>query len=168
MSTMKPAFRMLTLSAALLLTACAVAPEGEARRQAVEADIDAILSQPAAAELGDTQRCLSNTQFDSFRALDDEHILFEGLRNRRWINTLSVPNPDLRYGDVLVVKQFSGSRLCEDDRFYATDWFDYPWYRRWPWNWGPSWSSGTQGMLGEFQPVTAAQVAEIEAALHRG
>jgi len=167
MNTMKSAVGVLAIGATMLLAACAVSPEIEARRQAVDADIDAILSQTAAPELGETQRCLSDNQYDSFRALDEKHILFEGLRDRRWINTLTVPNPDLRYGDVLVVKQFNAMRVCNGDRFVATDWFDYPWYRRWPWNWGPSWSTGMQGTLGQFQPVTADQVAEIEAVLHR-
>ena len=147
------------------LAGCAVSPDVQERRQAIDAEIDAILSQPAPAELGDTKRCLSDMEFRSFRAIDDRHILFSGSRDRLWVNTLRTRCPDLRFGDVLVVKQFSGSRMCDADHFYATDWFDWPSYRRWPWSWGSSWTNGMQCTLGKFQPVTADQVAEIEAVL---
>lgn len=167
MSTIRRGISLLACVSALLLAACAVSPESESQREAVEADISAILSQPVARDLGESRRCLSDNEYDSFRALDEQHILFEGLRDRQWITTLRNRCPDLRYGDSLVVKQFSGSRMCDGDQFYVTDWFDWPWYHRAPWHWGPSWSSGMQCTLGAFQPVTADQVAEIEAALDR-
>ena len=72
---------------------------------------------------------------------------------------------DLRHGDVLVVRKFSGSRLCDTDTFEVAEWFDFPWYRRWPWHWGSGWGSGLRCSLGKFQPVTEAQVEAIEAAL---
>ncbi|MBT8092759.1 MAG: hypothetical protein KJN77_06965 [Gammaproteobacteria bacterium] len=151
--------------AALLLSGCAVSPEVESRRQAIEADIDEILSLPLdPAEYGETKRCLTDTEYRSFRAIDDRHILFKGRKDRLWINTLRGRCPDLRFGDVLVIRQFSSSRMCDADRFQVTDWFDWPWYRRWPWNWG-SWGTGPTCTLGKFQPVTADQVAEIEARL---
>jgi len=55
--------------------------------------------------------------------------------------------------------------MCDMDRFHVADWFDWPWYRRWPWHWGGNWGMGMQCTLGKFQPVTAGQVAEIEAVL---
>ena len=55
--------------------------------------------------------------------------------------------------------------MCELDTFQVADWFDWPWYRRWPWHWGGNWGMGPRCMLGKFQPVTADQVAEIEAVL---
>jgi len=165
MRTVKILIIVVAAAALLLLAGCAVSPEAEERRRAVEAEIDAILSQPVPAEFGEMRRCLSEMQFRSFRALDERHILFEGSRDRLWINTLRARCPDLRHGHVLVVKQFSGSRMCDADRFYATDWFDWPWYRRWPWYWGSGWTSGMECSLGKFQPVTADQVAEIEAVL---
>lgn len=165
MRAMKIALVFLACVALLLLVGCAVSPEAEERRRAVEAEIDAILSQPLPAEFGEMQRCLRDTDFRNFRALDEKHILFEGRRDRLWVNTLRSRCPDLRYGHVLVVKQFSGMRMCDTDRFYVTDWFDWPWYRRWPWHWGGSWTTGMQCSLGKFQRVTADQVAEIEAVL---
>ena len=149
----------------LLLPGCAAAPEVEARRQAIEADIDEVLSYELdPAEVGETKRCLSDHEFRNFRPLGDRHILFEGRRDRQWINVLRGRCRDLRWGDVLIVKQYSGRRMCDMDRFQVADWFDWPWYRRWPWNWG-TWSSGAVCSLGKFQPVTQAQVDEIEALL---
>ncbi len=127
-----------------------------------------ILSQPLDVEqYGETKRCLRDADYRSFRALDERHILFEGRRGEYWVNTLRQRCPDLRHGDILVVRQFSGSRMCDADRFSAEDWFTWPWYRRWPWRWGSAWHTGMTCALGEFQPVTEAQVAEIRAVLRR-
>lgn len=164
MSTIKTTLILVGL-AALLLPGCAVSPEVESRRQAIEADIDEILSLPLdPSEYGEPRRCLSDMEFRNFRPLDDRHIVFDGRRGKLWINTLRGRCPDLRHGNVLVVRKFAGSRMCERDQFRVTDWFDWPWYRRWPWNWG-TWGTGPMCTLGQFQPVTEAQVDEIEARL---
>ena len=158
----------LTSAALLLIAGCATSPEAESRRQAIEADIAAILAvELDPAEFGETRRCLSETRYRNFRALDDHRILFEGRRGKQWINTLRGRCPDLRWGDVLIVRQFSATRMCDGDRFTVGEWFDFPWYRRWPWYWGPNWGMSMQCTLGKFQPVTADQVAEIEAVLDR-
>jgi len=160
-------FALLVACAAVLLcAACAVSPEDESRRQAKEADIAAILSIPLdSSEYGAPVRCLTDNQIRTFRALDDRRILFEGRHGKLWINTLRMRCPDLRYGDVLLVRSFSGLRLCDMDSFQVADWFYWPWYRRWPWHWGGSWGMGTSCSLGKFQPVTQDQVAEIETIL---
>lgn len=166
MNTIKYAIFMVC-GAALLLASCAVSPEAESRRQAIEADIADILSYPLdPAEFGETKRCLADNEYRNFRALDDQHILFDGRRDRQWINTLRMRCPDLRYGDVLIVRSFSSRRMCDMDTFQVADWFDWPWYRRWPWHWG-GWGTGARCTLGKFQPVTEAQVDEIEAVLER-
>lgn len=152
--------------ASLLLAGCAVSPAAESERAAIEADINEILSLPLdPAEYGEAKRCLSDAEFQSFRALDDRHILFEGRHGRQWINSLAHTCTDLSYGDVLVVKSFDGLRMCKLDTFHVADWFTWPWYRRWPWYWGRSWGTGALCTLGEFQPVSKAQVDEIEALL---
>ncbi len=165
MGTIKYAITM-AIAALLLLAGCATSPEAESRRQAIEADIDSILSQPLdPAEFGETKRCLADREYDGFRALDDRHVLFEGRRDKMWINTLRSRCPDLRFGHVLRVNSFSWSRICDMDKFLVGDWFDWPWYRRWPWHWRSDWGMGMHCTLGQFQPVTEGQVAEIEAVL---
>ncbi|MCP5091233.1 MAG: hypothetical protein GY949_09950, partial [Gammaproteobacteria bacterium] len=73
----------------MFCAACAVSPEAESRRQAMEADIDEILAYELdPAEFGETKRCLSDHDFRNFRPLGDRHILFEGRRDKLWINTL--------------------------------------------------------------------------------
>ena len=148
----------------LLNIGCAVSPEIQERRQATEAEIDAILAEPPSqAEHRTTQRCLSDPEYRTFRALDDRHILFEGRRDRLWINTLRTRCPDLSYGHVLRVRSRSLlGRICALDNFSVDDWFTWPWYRRWPWRWASPWSSGIMCTLGEFQPVTKDQVEAIE------
>ena len=161
-------FSVLACTALLILAGCATSAESEMKRQAAEADIAKILSMPLdAVEFGATKRCLRDSQFRNFRVLDDQRILFEGRRNEQWINTLRTRCPDLRWGDVLVMRRFSGSRMCDADRFEVADWFAWPWYRRWPWQWGPGWGTGRLCSLGKFQPVTDDQVAQIEAVLRR-
>jgi hypothetical protein len=152
----------------LFLAGCATSPEAESRRAAIEADIEEILSLPVTAELGGPKRCLAEHDYRSFRPLDDKFLLFEGRRGKLWINELRTTCPDLRHGHVLVVRSFSPSRVCDTDRFQMTDWFYRPWYRRWgPWHWGSDWGAGVYCSLGKFYPVTAGQVAEIEAVLER-
>lgn len=152
--------------ALLLLAGCATSPEAENRRQAIQADIESILSVPLdPAEFGETKRCLSDNEYRGYQALDDRHMLFEGRRGKQWINTLRSPCHDLRYGHVLVVRSYSGMRMCERDQFQVADWFDWPWYRRWPWHWGGTWSTGMTCSLGMFQPVTEDQVEAIRAVL---
>lgn len=156
----------LASAAALLCTACATSPLDEERRRAQEADIAEVLSTPLdPAEFGETKRCLSDREYRGFRVLDSRRILFEGRQGRLWLNTLRSPCHDLRHGSALVVRQFSATRMCDKDRFNATDWFSWPWYRRSPGSWWQDWGSGVSCSLGEFQPVTAEQVAEIEAIL---
>lgn len=155
------------LAAAVFCAACAVSPEAESRRKAIEADIDEILSLPLdPAEYGEPKRCLSEHEFRTFRALDDRHILFDGRRGKLWINTLRGRCHDLRWGHVLVVRPTASSRMCDMDRFQVADWFDWPWYRRWPWHWG-AWGTGPMCVLGNFQPVSEAQVQEIKALLEQ-
>ena len=167
MSAMKYAL-ILAFAALLLLAGCATSPEVESQRRAMAADIDAILSLPLdPAEFGGTKRCLADHEYRHFRALGERHMLFEGRRGRQWINKLHARCPDLRHGDILVIKPLSGSRMCDMDQFQVADWFDWPWYRRWPWHWGRTWGTGMVCSLGKFQPVTEVQVAEIEAVLER-
>lgn len=156
------------LVAALLLSGCATSPEAEARRETMERDIAEILSVPLdAAEHGKTKRCLSDAEYRGFRVIDDRRILFRGSRNRLWLNTLRTRCSDLRFSTMLRVKSLSWGRICDTDTFYAGDWFDWPWYRRWPWHWGSSWGTEIPCRLGKFQPVTEDQVAEIEDVLQR-
>ena len=156
----------LILAAALLFVGCATSPDYQKRRQQVDADIDEILSlQLDPAEYGEQKRCLSDMEYRNFRPLGDRHILFVGRRGKLWINTLRARGPDLRRGDVLIVRSFSGSRMCDMDSFEVSDWFAWPWYRRWPWQWGGSWTTGMRCSLGKFQPVLENQVEEIEALL---
>ncbi len=165
MGTIKYAITM-AVAALLLLAGCATSPEAETRRPAIESDTDSILSQPLdPAEFCKTKRSLADREYHGFRALDDKHILFEGRRDKMWINTLRSRCPDLRFGHVLRVNSFSWSRICDMDRFLVGDWFDWPWYRRWPWHWRSDWGMGMHCTLGQFQPVTEGQVAEIEAVL---
>jgi hypothetical protein len=104
-------------------------------------------------------------EYRNFRALDDRRLLFEGRHDKLWLNTLRMRCPDLRHHNVLVVRSFSAGRMCDMDSFQARDWFDWPWYRRWPWRWWSDWGMGSHCLLGKFQPVTGLQVAEIEAVL---
>lgn len=162
-------FLFATLIAVVFCASCAVSPEAEQRRQLMEDEIAAILAEPLDEErYGKTKRCLSEAEYRNLRIIDDRRILFYGSRNRLWLNTLRNRCPDLRFNHVIVVRPtISPRRMCEMDSFYVTDWFSWPWYRRWPWYWG--WGFGASAMcsLGEFQPVTDKQVELIEEAISK-
>jgi hypothetical protein len=157
---------VVCVSVALLLIAgCASAPEDDARREAIEADIQDILTL-SLGEDGKPLRCLSETHYRGFRALDEKHMLFTGRGGKQWVNVLRNRCYDLRHGDVLRVGSFSSTRICDTDRFAVDDWFEWPWYSRWPWHWG-AWSTGMTCTLGKFYPVNDARLAEIEAIIRR-
>lgn len=152
------------LAACLLLTGCAVSPEAEEAQRQREADIREILSYELdPAEYGETKRCLAEREYRTFKALDDKHILFFGRGDKQWINSLRADCPDLRQGEVLAIESFSAMRICDGDTFTVAEWFN--WNRRLPWQSGRGSLSGIPCNFGEFQPVTAEQVAEIEAVL---
>lgn len=157
---------LATVAASVLLAACATNPEAEARRQAVEDEIAAILAEPLDPEVyGESKRCLSDRESRNFYALDDQRVVFEGYRDKLWLNTLPYRCPDLRWGTALRVRSISWTRICEMDRFVVGDWFDWPWYRRWPWRWTSDFGTGMTCTLGKFQPVTEQQVDAIERVL---
>ena len=148
----------LILTSLLLLASC-VSPEAsalaESRRQAVEADIDDILSYAVdATEVGEPKRCLSDSEYRNFRALGDRHLLFEGKRDKQWINVLRARCNGLENSDYFVVEPTSARRTCTSDRFsfgnrhLRTSRVDLV--------------TGSKCTLGEFKPVTRAQVEEIE------
>ena len=157
----------IAILSAAIFAGCAVSPEVEERRQTVEANIETILSKPIDTDQPrEIQRCLADRDYRNFRVLDDRRILFEGRRGDLWLNTLRTRCPDLRHSTVLQVRSFSSiGRICDADSFMAGDWFDWPWYRRWPWQWGSGWGTGMACTLGKFQPVTESQVEAIEAAI---
>ncbi len=155
---------LLGVVCALLSAGCASTSEMHQRRQDVEQAIDAILTEAEGTEAAvESKRCLGPRDYDSIRVLDGRHILFEGRRDKLWVNTLKVRCHDLRGSTVLRFRSTSSiGRLCNFDAFQAGDWFDWPWYRRWPWHWGTAWDTGMVCHLGMFTPVTAEQLRAID------
>lgn len=160
-------YRCLVLFAALFCASCAVSPEAEERRRAMEAEIAAILDEPLiAGQYGGPKRCLDDREYRNFSVIDDRRIVFEGRRGELWLNTLRTRCPDLRHSSVLVVRSYHGmGRFCDADTFKVSDWFEWPWYQRWPWYWGWGWGASATCILGEFQPVNEAQIDAIKEAL---
>lgn len=150
-----------------LIAGCAT-PESAERRRAAEADINEILSLSVDQSGKSLARnCLSELEYRDYRALDERYLVFEGRGDQLWVNKLRTRCPDLGYGSVLAIESFSSLRICDGDSFVVSEWFDWPWYRRWPWHWGTAFGTGIQCTLGEFVPVSPDQLAEIEAALER-
>lgn len=145
------------VSAALLaLTACAVSPEAENKRQEMEADIDEIMSYELdEAVFGEPRNCLAENEYRSFRALGDRHLLFEGRNDKQWVNVLRGRCTDLLYHDVFIMKPGANGRLCDMDGFGVVD-LSNPTMRQ------IELGAGISCMLGEFKPVASAQVREID------
>jgi hypothetical protein len=143
-----------------MMAGCATTPEQQQRQAEKEASVEAILTE--ASEFSETQRCLRPNEFRDIRILDDQHILFVGRRGKVWLNTLPMRCPGLRRGSTLGIERLSGiSSFCRLDSFAVYDWVDWPWYRRWPWDWG----GGPRCALGDFQPVNEVQVNALKEAL---
>ena len=168
MSAHKVMLLVLVVVALLLLTGCATDPEVLAERQAMEDEIAAILGEPPDPETyGEPKRCLTDRESRDFYALDDRRIVFAGYRDRMYLNTLIGRCPDLRWGDSLWVRSVTWSRICEMDKFVVTDWFEWPWYSRYPWRWGSTWGTTVPCTLGKFQPVSQQQIDAIKDVLDR-
>ncbi|MDJ0909559.1 MAG: hypothetical protein QNI99_10210 [Woeseiaceae bacterium] len=150
---------LLIGSFALIVSGCASNEEIVERRAAINADIDEILSLTLESEdFGEPERCITESQYRNFELLGDRYMLFEGSRDRLWINTLRGRCVEHTSADVLITRPFSARRLCDGDRFEVTDWFDLPRsVGRLP--------SGPTCSFGKFQPVSQGQVDEIEALL---
>ena len=145
------------VAALLILAGCATSPEDESRRQNMEADIDEILTYELdKTEFGEPKNCLSTNEYRSFRALGNRHLLFEGRRDKLWVNVLRGRCPGLRDDSTFIMRQNVGGRTCDKDRFEVIE------------QAGSSISGSIAGatcMLGEFKPVAKAQVEEIETRL---
>jgi len=150
---------LAAIAVCAMLWGCATSPEVQQRQQTKAERIEAILTEPS--DFKEAERCLSSSQFRDIHILDDQHIVFEGRRDQLWLNTLTMRCPSLRRDSVLRIERLSGLKLCRLDSFSVHDWFEWPWYRRWPWRW----ASGPKCALGDFQPVTQNQVDQLEAAI---
>ena len=155
--------RIVVLLLALTAGGCAVTPEMEERARKTEEDIASILSEPLdKEEYGRSKKCLSGNEYRDFEVLDDRRIVFEGRGGRLWLNQLRGRCPGLRDGRVLRFRSYLElGRICDLDRFEVLDWVYLPRYQRWPWDW---WQ-GVPCTLGEFQPVSEAQVDAMGEAL---
>lgn len=119
----------------------------------MEADIDDILTYELdPLEYGETRTCLSESEFRSYHALGNRHLLFRGRQGKLWVNVLRGRCAALSDDSVFIMRPALGGRLCENDRFDVAERFD-------------SLSSAAMAptcILGEFKPVAEAQVKEIE------
>lgn len=146
----------ILIATILILTACSTpSPLAESQKQAVEADIDDILSYELdPTEVGEPRRCLSESAYRSYRALGDRHLLFEGRKDKQWINVLRSRCRDLNRGDMFIVRPTSSTQMCNLDRFQVADPLSTRTWR--------DLGTGASCALGEFIPVTKSQVEEIE------
>ena len=137
----------------LTLAGCATSPEDERKREEMEADVDDILSYELdPAEYGETSTCLSDNEYRSYRALGKRHLLFRGRRDKQWVNILRGRCPNLNDDSVFIMRPNHAGRLCDMDRFSVVDRIE-------------SLSRAATApicALGDFKPVTKAQVEEIE------
>lgn len=137
----------------LALAGCATSPDEERKRQEMEADIDDILSQTLdPLEYGEPRSCLRDTEVRRYRALGNRHLLFEGRQGRLWVNVLRGRCLGLNRNSIFVMRPNQAGRLCDMDRFSAVDRLSST----------PGADAAMACALGEFRPVTAAQVEEIE------
>lgn len=145
-----------------VLGGCTSSPQMQAQEETKRRTVESILTEPLdASEYGETRRCLTN--YRHIEILNDRMLVFEGSAKKLWLNQLPIRCPGLRRNSTLALRtDFSFGRVCKMDSVAVVDWFDSPWYRRWPWHW----VGGPRCSLGEFQPVTKAQVQSIKQAIN--
>ena len=138
----------------LVLAGCATSPEDEHRRQEMEADIDDILSQYVdPAEYGEPKNCLMENQIRRYRALGTRHMLFEGRQGQLWVNDLRGRCSGLERDSIFIMRPKLTGRYCDMDLFSVAD------------RVGTAVPLAPNCALGEFRPITQAQLKEVEARL---
>lgn len=141
------------ITAFLALTGCANSALEERKREEMEADIDEILSfELDPAEYGEPRSCLRDSEYQSYRALGQRHLLFQGRQKRLWVNVLRGRCFRLDDDVTFIVRPKISGRLCDKDLFGVAS-------RSNPLR---SVDSTPNCVLGEFRPVTEDQVKEIE------
>jgi len=134
-------------------TGCATSPADERRRLDMEADIDEILGYELdEAEYGKPRNCLSVRDYRKVRPLGNRHLLFEGRKDKQWVNVLLGRCLGLKDDSRFIMRQNMSGYACDKDQFEIMDPFD-------PVSGG---GMGPTCILGEFRPVSKGQVAEIE------
>ena len=143
----------LIVAGLLGIGGCAGSALEEQKRQEMEADIDDILSQELdPTDFGEPKTCLFKTEYRSFEALGDRHLLFRGRDDKLWVNFLRGRCSGLSRDSVFVMRPHTAGRLCDMDRFQVVDRI----------NALSRAGMATTCILGEFKPVTEAQVEEVE------
>jgi len=144
------------VSPLLGLAACATSPENEQRRKDMEADIDEIMNYELdKSEYGEAKDCLSDIQYRNIRPLGDRHVLFEGRKDKQWVNVLHGRCIGLRDDSVLIMKSTMAGRSCDKDMFEVIDSGQPVIFRG-------GLATGGTCVLGEFKPVAKGQLDEIE------
>ena len=146
-------FTTVLMASVLVLTGCATSPEEERKREEMEADVDDILSQELDPdEYGEVRSCLRDSEAQSYSALGKRHMLFKGRQGKQWVNVLRGRCPGLNDNSVFIMRPRQAGRLCDQDRFNVVDSFSTMQRA----------DAAPTCVLGEFRPVTQAQVDEVQ------
>lgn len=97
--------------------------------------------------------CVYARDVKQFEILDNEHLLFIGRLDHRWLNRLKTRCAGLRKNMVLNVSRF-GSQICANDRITATS-------RGAVSGEGPV----ANCLLGQFESISLEQVTQLKASL---
>ncbi len=97
--------------------------------------------------------CVYARDVKQFEILDNEHLLFIGRLDHRWLNRLKTRCAGLRKNMVLNISRF-GSQICANDRITATS-------RGAVRGEGPV----ANCLLGQFESISLEQVAQLKASL---
>jgi len=146
----------MAVTALVALAACATSPEDEQRQKDMEADIDEIMNYELdKSEFGEARDCLSDVQYRNMRPLGDRHVLFDGRKDKQWVNVLRGRCIGLRDDSIFIMRPIMAGRSCDKDRFEVID-------STQPVVSGAGLAMGTTCVLGEFKPVAKVQLEEIE------
>ena len=131
--------------------------EGEAVDQdagdkALEEQVRAILARPVEDEV-DSERCLNTTSYRRVEVLDNRRLAFHGRGDRVWLNQLRMPCVGLR-SDHTLSFELRSNQVCAMDTF-----------RGLTMSFGGPMPMGPSCFLGEFEPITKAQVTLLKDAL---
>lgn len=124
----------------------------DAKDKALEDQVRAILARPVDDEV-DSERCLNTMSYRRIEVLDNRRLAFHGRGDKVWLNQLRMPCVGLR-SDHTLSFELRNNRVCAMDTF-----------RGLTMSFGGPMPMGPTCFLGEFEPITKAQVALLKDAL---
>ena len=127
---------------------------GEEEPAGLPAEVEAILSAPAASDYPGEQQCVSRHRIREVKVIDERHVIFRLDRKQHYLVQFKRRCPGLRRNDPIIYESLNSMSVCRHDTIRALTPFGFGGGREGP----PCFIPG-------FQQITEEQLAALREAL---